>query len=120
MANHSLTVAAPSESRALPARVARRAGIEPAASRFGAGHSSTAELPARVAKAIEKTVRREGFEPPKSWGPHVYSVLALPLAYLRGRGKSQIGNLHQDGWDRTSDLLLPRQACSRCTTSCSG
>src|SRR5688572_4224597 len=29
------------------ARSARRAGIEPAASRFGAGHSSTVELPAR-------------------------------------------------------------------------
>ena len=39
------------------AKQARRAGVEPAASRFGAGDSSTEELPARETPT-------DGFEPP--------------------------------------------------------
>src|SRR3954454_13977123 len=59
--------ARPVSAHALPAKVARRAGIEPAASRFGAGHSSTAELPARLQyQSVRPAVRREGLEPPKS------------------------------------------------------
>src|SRR3954465_10045402 len=48
--------------------IARRAGIEPATSRFGVGDSSTEELPARVFQTAgptrESQMRREGLEPP--------------------------------------------------------
>ena len=58
---------------------ARRAGIEPATSRFGAEYSSTEELPAR--RYAYPKMRREGLEPPQAMRPSVLqtdAIAALP------------------------------------------
>jgi hypothetical protein len=62
----------------------------------------------------------EGFEPSAPCARGTCSNQA-ELHPCRGSmlATLQVQNTHanQDGWDRTSDLVLPRHACFRCTTS---
>src|SRR5688572_20172512 len=82
---------------------ARRAGIEPAASRFGAGHSSTVELRARPLETVN--MRREGLEPPVGHWPSALqadAIAALPPARDCQTTNSQGDRI------RTGNLVRPR------------
>ena len=83
---------------------ARRVGIEPTASRFGAGRSSTDELPARLVVVVGQSAWKDS-----NLRPRAPEARALPNCATRCYAVSG---------DRTHDIRFGRPALSRLSYHC--